>query len=210
MPNNAVIPDRLPWKHAVYCRIKNLISPIRMLNLLTPDTGTVLDIGCGIGFSTHLIALNKRDILVEGIDIDENKIKIALTYFGNDNKIFKIEDARYMKISNAYDAVVVSDTFYLISPECQAQLTKKISRSLKEKGIFILKEIDQTPQWKFYFNYIQETIMVKGVRFTKGKTFHFMSSVFYQHLFAHNGLTFDKRACHHGYCYPHVYYIGQK
>ena len=187
-----------------------MISPILVLNRITPDSGNILDIGCGIGFSTHIIALNKDSITVEGIDIDTNKVEVASCYFKDEKKSFRVADINHMEITRKYDSIVVSDTFYLISPQNQAEFIKKTAKSLCENGTLIVKEIDYIPKWKFFVNYIQETFMVKMVSFTKGETFHFMTTGFYHRLFTRNGLSFHQIPCHRGYCYPHIYYIGQQ
>ena len=180
------------------------------LNRITPDSGNILDIGCGIGFSTHIIALNKSNIMVEGIDIDAKKVEVASSYFKDERKSFQVADINQMEITKKYDSIVISDTFYLISPQNQAGLIKKTVKSLSENGTLIVKEIDSFPKWKYFVNYVQETFMVKGICFTRGDQFYFMDSHFYEEQFSENSLSFKKKPFHHKYCYPHVIYIGRK
>ena len=186
-----------------------MISPILALNRITPDSGNILDIGCGIGFSTHIIALNKDSITVEGIDIDTNKVEVASCYFKDEKKSFRVADINHMEIMKKYDSIVISDTFYLLSPQNQAAFIKKTAKSLCDNGTLIVKEIDSIPKWKFFVNYIQETFMVKGISFTRGDQFYFMNSHFYEEQFSENSLSFKKEPFHHRYCYPHVFYIGR-
>ena len=210
MSLKSFIPRDLPWKYYSYCYTKSIISPILALNRITPDSGNILDIGCGIGFSTHIIALNKGNITVEGIDIDTNKVAVASCYFEDEKKSFQVADVCHMEIARKYDSIVISDTFYLISPQNQARVIKKTAESLSENGTLIVKEIDSIPKWKFFVNYIQETFMVKGISFTSGDQFYFMKSNFYEEQFSENLLSFKKKPFHHCYCYPHVFYIGRK
>ena len=210
MPSKSFIPKGLPRRYYAYCYLKSILSPIWALNRITPDSGNILDIGCGIGFSTHIIALNKSNIMVEGIDIDTNKVEIASYYFQDKKTCFRMADINRMDITKTYDSIVISDTLYLISPRNQARFIKKTAESLNENGTLIIKEIDSIPRWKFFVNFLQETFMVKGISFTSGEHFYFMDSHFYEEQFDENFLSFKKKPFHNAYCYPHVFYIGRK
>ena len=119
-------------------------------------------------------------------------------------------DITHLNLSEQYDAIVASDIFYLVPPDMYARIIEDISKALVEGGIFILKEMDRRPLWKYWINYLQETIMVKLIHFTRGVNIFFMDSKFCEPLFIKNGLTFEKKAVHLSYCYPHIYYIGRK
>ena len=108
------------------------------------------------------------------------------------------------------DAIVASDIFYLVPPDMHARIIEDIAKALVDGGIFILKEMDRRPLWKYWINYLQETVMVKLSHFTLGNKFYFMHSKNYETIFKKNNLSFKETSAHRGYSYPHVYYIGKK
>jgi len=204
-----ILPNNLPINIWLYCQIKISISPIVMLNELTPFSGHVLDVGCGYGLGTWILGKNKPDLLVEGIDIDPEKIDVARKYFDLVNFKYWVKDIHEFDSDEKFDAIVVSDIFYLVPYEKQEMFIAKITTMLNDKGRFILKDMDTTPKWKYYVNMLQELIAVRITGFTWGSKFYFRSSHDYKRLFEKYGMSWEKIEIK-GYCYPHIYFIGKR
>ena len=55
-----------------------------------------------------------------------------------------------------WDAIVVADVLYLLSPSSKRELLKAMVEHLAPGGAFIVKETDTRPAWKFTINRMQE------------------------------------------------------
>lgn len=202
------LPDGLPCHIKAYCAIKQRIAPIGMLRGLTPEHGRVLDVGCGLGFGAWIMARDRPGLFVKGLDIDAAKIAMAKRYFSTPNMEFEVQDIADFETTDAYDAVVVSDVFYLIPYALQEEMLAKACSILKPGGAFILKEMAAAPRWKYWMNILQETIAVRIAGFTFGDEFYFRPVSQYRELIEKHRMSCEELPVK-GYCYPHVYYVGR-
>jgi len=203
---NKWFPDNLPLSIKLYCVIRIALARLTNLSELTPSSGRVLDVGCGYGLCSWIIAKNKPDLTVDGVDIDPEKIKNAQKYFCLPNVNYQINDIIEFETDSKYDAIVASDTFYLIPYELQEKFIARLPNLLNADGKFILKEMNTRPRWKYYINVLQETIAVKLIGFTWGSKFFFRPVEEYEKLFKTYGLHCQTIEIN-GYCHPQIYYI---
>lgn len=102
----------------------------------------VLDIGCGIGWPTFLLAPYVGTII--GIDLSEEMIKLAKTAnqkkYKMQNILFNVANAEEMPFPDAtFDAVIMDNSLALISNK--NKVMKEIYRVLKSKGRVVCKEL---------------------------------------------------------------------
>ncbi|MRH43643.1 methyltransferase domain-containing protein [Aquibacillus halophilus] len=84
--------------------------------------GRVLDLSCGSGFGTHLIAKDKQSNVDEviGVDIDPKIIKYAKSTYYHPKSFFQVEDAIDEKLVNKlglFDTIVSFETLEHIEQE---------------------------------------------------------------------------------------------
>jgi len=193
-----------------YIKIKLKISPILKLEAYLPREGKILDLGCGIGLFSNIISLTSAARFVEGIDIDSGKIRCAnATVSNRGNILFSIKQIQDISGSD-YDAIVISDTLYLIPYAQQERILKNCFGKLKNEGLLLIKEIDRQPLWKFMINLFQELLAVRVFRFTRGDKFFFRSSAEYRELLSAIGFKIEVVPLDRGFAYPHVAYICSK
>lgn len=103
----------------------------------------ILDIACGIGYGSYLIASSSPGVKVLGIDIEQRAIDYANKHYKCDNNKFSIGDASNLNLSNkSFDAVVSFETIEHIN---QPKLfIENVKRVLKNDGIFIVSSPNQT------------------------------------------------------------------
>ena len=75
-----------------YMRIKvRMEKNYQLFHEFLPQTGSILDIGCGYGFMPYMLQFTAPDRHITGIDYDEQKIATANHCFSkNDNHLFCI------------------------------------------------------------------------------------------------------------------------
>lgn len=91
---------------------------------------TVLDIGCGDGKISSLIAEKAGSVV--GIDISPSMIEFAKKQYGSENLFFEVQDATNLPFKESFDSVVSFTTLQWI-PNQEAVL-QGIYQSLKKRG----------------------------------------------------------------------------
>lgn len=95
----------------------------------------VLDIACGEGYGTGLIA--NRALEVTGIDINENIINEAKTKYHSNNIQFLVGDIYNIPVSNKYfDLLICFETIEHV--EDHLKVINEVKRVLKEDGILLI------------------------------------------------------------------------
>lgn len=104
--------------------------------LLCPPGERILDVACGCGYGTSLLAQATGGILV-GLDVDKYSINWANKYYSGNVKFLGIEDEKRWPIEdNSIDVVVSLETIEHVSdPE---NFLSEVKRILVNDGILIL------------------------------------------------------------------------
>jgi len=103
----------------------------------------VLDVACEAGYGSHFLAI-KGAKKVYGVDIDENALKVAKTYYAHPNVEYIKGDVLNLPFpNNFFDVVVSFETIEHIS-DTEEYITE-IKRVLKPGGVFICS----TPNIKY-------------------------------------------------------------
>ena len=122
---------------------KTIISPAFFKFINKELKGTLLEIGCGKGFTTNLISLRYKKLKITAIDYDNKQIAIAKSD-KNNNKNIKIlqGDATNLKFKNdSFDYCIEADVFHHIKDYGKAM--KEAYRVLKNGGTFYLMDISK-------------------------------------------------------------------
>lgn len=92
----------------------------------------VLDIACGAGFGSYVLATTGKAKKVLGFDIDSDVIRYATSRRQHPNLVFKVENAEQFQVDNKFDVVVSFETIeHLVNPEVFLLQAKK---NLNENG----------------------------------------------------------------------------
>lgn len=113
----------------------------------------ILDVGCGIGWSTFEMSKAFPDCTIFGVDLSPNSISCAQQLFKKENTNFRQADVTKDEIysSNTVDAIVMIDVLEHISESDRYDFIEHINRLLNENGLFIV-----TCPTVYHQNYLRE------------------------------------------------------
>jgi 2-polyprenyl-6-hydroxyphenyl methylase/3-demethylubiquinone-9 3-methyltransferase len=160
----------LPWAERLLIRARLSSAPLNQLSARAP-AGKILDLGCGHGLLAALLALDRPDREVIGVDPDERKIKWARTGPGSlPNVAFRVGVVEDLspEFDGFADAVAVADVLYLLPVEQWARFVRSCRRLIKPTGILLLKEAEANRSWKSLKCLLQEQLMVRVLKKTRG------------------------------------------
>jgi colanic acid/amylovoran biosynthesis glycosyltransferase len=100
----------------------------------------ILDIGCGIGWSTYELKRNYPDTFFLGIDITEKAIGIAKQLFGEAGLHFAVHDITQWSdiLDTPFDAIVMLDVYEHIPHDYRGKAHEVLYRALSAHGRLIL------------------------------------------------------------------------
>ena len=104
------IYSNLTYKERIYINIRWRLCPFQKIESLLPEEGVIIDVGCGYGLLSNLVALKSDKRNVIGIDSAEKRILIAQkTVNGRKNIEHLKDDIIARKIIKIYEEVLRSN-----------------------------------------------------------------------------------------------------
>jgi 1-acyl-sn-glycerol-3-phosphate acyltransferase len=156
----------LEWYMRIKTRLeKNYVT----FHELVPKKGTVLDIGCGYGFMSYMLAFTSEQRIITGVDYDEDKIDTARHCFSKTDRInFVHANIMEFDLGN-YDAIIMADILHYLQPDEQKKLIEKCIGKLNEGGVIIIREGDKDISQLHKRTRLSEFFSTKVVNFNKTK-----------------------------------------
>src|SRR5215475_5826187 len=149
----------------LYCWVRFWILRQRFLDEIgqyLPETGPVLDVGCGFGlFSLYYAATGQRRLL-RGLDVNGRRIALArraAARLGLDNVAYAVEDARDFKGDGEVAAAYMLDIVHHIPPGSVRPLLTQLYRALVPGGVLLVKDVDTQPALKRWFTWTLDKLM---------------------------------------------------
>lgn len=130
----------------------------------------VLDVGCGHGLLSALLAWEEPRREVTGIDPDPRKIGWASASVGRSARVhFEVATAEALaeREPSSYDTVTIADVLYLVPDDAQRSLLEACHRLLRPGGLLLVKEVEDDGGWRAVKALAQEQLMVRLLRRTK-------------------------------------------
>lgn len=200
---------RSPAAGRVHVHIRWWSAPFRRLVAFLPESGRVLEVGCGHGLFAAYAALDGPGRSVVGVDIDGDKIAVgsAATASVPNLDLGHVPDG--VVPEGPWDAIAVVDVLYLLPPEAQDRLLTSAAARLAPGGRLVVKEMAASPRWKVRWNTLQETISVRVLRITEGSpTFTFLDPRVTAATLERAGLTVSATRLDRGRLHPHHVLVG--
>ncbi|MFN0071207.1 MAG: class I SAM-dependent methyltransferase [Chloroflexota bacterium] len=152
---------------------RHLLAPLEQIAAHVPVSGRVLDLGCGHGLFSNLIALGSTTRTVLGVDPSEAKIAVARrSSQGVPNVDYRSCTVDDVEDGN-FDVITILDVLYLLPDEKKLEVLKACRSRLASNGLLILKTNDTRPRWKYAVVRAEEELMVRVIGFTYGGEVHF-------------------------------------
>jgi 1-acyl-sn-glycerol-3-phosphate acyltransferase len=110
------------------------------LDRVVPREGFVLDLGCGYGMATHWLAYTTDQRTFQGVDYDEDKIRVAQCTAPQHDRIkFEVQDILDW-VYPACDTVLLLDVLHYWRPDKQQLILNKVRAALRPGGRLVLRE----------------------------------------------------------------------
>jgi 2-polyprenyl-3-methyl-5-hydroxy-6-metoxy-1,4-benzoquinol methylase len=178
---------------------------------------TLVDLGCGHGIFLAMVsdAFGKRkqsNLKLVGIDLSEDKIAAARKAFavaGLEASELSVKDIADFD-PNLANVISILDVLYLVPIDQWDQILRQCHVALKPGGVLLLKEMNRDKRLKFQLLHLEETLTVKILGITLGKTFTFPSREEIRTRLARIGFDVEEVALDRGYHAPHMLWVARK
>lgn len=105
---------------------------------IPPEARRILDLGCGIGYTSARLKKARPELDVHGVDLSEVNIAAARKLFEETGVQYYRADVAALGATEAYDAIVMIDVFEHIPREGRVRAATEMSRSMSERSSLIL------------------------------------------------------------------------
>jgi len=187
-----------------YARLRWRVCPFEKIAQHVPLKGTIVDVGCGYGLLSNLLALTSPERDVIGIDLSPRRIRVAQrTVKDRRNIKFLLQDASSLRVEKC-DVFVMSDFLHHLSYRHQEELLAVCCQKLSKNGLLIMEEVDGKPYWKYQFNIIVDGLLNLGERI------YFRNSSEYVKLLSRIGFQVSTETAHKGLPFSDILYLCKK
>ncbi len=188
----------------IHVFLRSIILPISRIENLLPKNGSILDVGCGYGFTSIFFAIKNKNRQIFASEINPKKVLLAKKISSPiPNLSFEISDL-INKNESKFNAIVAIDLFHHINDFQKKVFLKDSFSKLKPNGFLIIKDINTKPLLKYLWNYLHDLIMTKFSRL------YFLSSKQMENILIKNNFRIIKKGKYPNLFYPHIFYVCQK
>ena len=124
---------------------------LELFQFVNPYAENILDIGCGIGWSTHEMACMFKNTNIHGIDLSPKLIECAKRLFRSKNLKFSCSDINDFNVDKKYDVITMIDVYEHIHPNGRNIFHAQLNKILNEYGRLLIA----TPS-KFHQEFLKE------------------------------------------------------
>lgn len=160
------IARSLPLIERAYANIRfSILRPklLSVMDLLLPDEGRILDIGCGFGLFAAYFGQTQPARRIVGVDPDERRIAMAQRVcesVGLGGNTFLAGDARDVKLEGTFAGAYVLDVMHHIPERDQLPLLERLRDVLAPRGVLVIKDITTEPAFGLEFTRLLDRVMV--------------------------------------------------
>jgi 2-polyprenyl-3-methyl-5-hydroxy-6-metoxy-1,4-benzoquinol methylase len=154
--------DRLRGVEARIVRWRPFICPFEEILARVPRGARVLDVGCGIGLLSSVLAVCRAPRQVFGIDVSEPAIEKART-----SRVCEFADLRFECLpafgfpADTFDVVLCIDVLHHVPPADQWRFLELVCQRVQPGGLLLFKDISPRPRWKALMNRLHDLVMAR-------------------------------------------------
>jgi SAM-dependent methyltransferase len=160
------IARSLPVFERAYANIRfSILRPklLSVMDLLLPDEGRILDIGCGFGLFAAYFGQTQPARRIVGVDPNERRIAMAQRVcdtIGLKGNTFFAGDAREVELEGTFAGAYVLDVMHHIPESDQLPLLERLRDVLAPRGVLVIKDITTEPAFGLEFTRLLDRVMV--------------------------------------------------
>jgi ubiquinone/menaquinone biosynthesis C-methylase UbiE len=169
---------------AFWVLVRLIVLPSTKIDKIIPQSGKILDIGCGNGGLTNYLAIRSPKRKLLGIDLSKSRIfEAQLSVKTKNNPKFINADVTKISIPKV-KAYLITDVLHHISYGNQIKLLSFITRNLSKDSMLVIKEVDKSNILPFLYGHLFEKILYpKEKIYARGRSE-------WESIFTKLGLTF--------------------
>ncbi|HEV8672782.1 MAG TPA: class I SAM-dependent methyltransferase [Methylomirabilota bacterium] len=172
-----------------------------------PETGTILDIGCGFGLFSLYYAQLRPAAHFRGFDLNPRRIAMATEAarrLGLANAGYTVGDARTYRAAGEHAAAYMLDIVHHIPAETVEPLLGELYKAIGSGGRLVIKDVDTQPAYKRWFTHALDLLMTpRGV-------IHYWPAGRLQDLLERVGFRVYRHLMVDFLPYPHVLFVCHK
>ena len=200
-----------PLQVRAHVRVRWASCPFRAVAAELPESGSILEVGCGHGLLSLHLASTSAGRKVTGIDVDRDKLEAATAAADGAGLAATFEVVEGAALPDGpWDAIAIVDVLYLLSADDQRALLRACAARLAFGGVLAVKEMAPVPRWKARWNVLQETAAVKLLGITEGEELTFLPPLELASAMRDGGLEVRERPLHRWYPHPHHLLVGRR
>lgn len=143
-----------------FVRIRFFTAPFKALVPHIPENGFIVDLGCGYGLFSNLLARMSPQRRILGLDLDKEKIFYADR--GLPNVKFQLADITKIDIQPADCILLIHVLHHLNSYGEQSVLLNACMNRLAPGGRLVICEVEPHPWWKYVLAQFADNILYPG------------------------------------------------
>lgn len=162
----ARIARALPPMERAYANIRfSILRPklLSVMDLLLPDEGRILDIGCGFGLFAAYFGQTQPGRQIVGVDPNAQRIAMARRVsdaVGLTANEFVAGDARDVQFAGKFAGAYVLDVMHHIPESDQRAMLEGLRDMLAPRGVLVIKDITTEPTFGLEFTRLLDRVMV--------------------------------------------------
>lgn len=149
----------LGFLKALRAILRIFILPFWKIDKILPNSGTIIDIGCGDGCLTNYLALRSKRRTLIGVDKSTKRINwVEKTSIGRKNIKFISANIVTMKLPKG-DRYLLVDVLHHIPFTFQEKILQKLVTNMGKNSMLVIKEVDNKNFLPFWFGHTVEKIL---------------------------------------------------
>jgi SAM-dependent methyltransferase len=198
------------WLIRAYSRARFLILRQRFLDEIgqyLPESGDVLDLGCGFGLFSLYYAQLRPSLRLHGVDLDTRRIGIAREAgrrLGLTNVEYAVGDARTFRAHHTYAGAYMLDIVHHVEPAAVPPLLAELHAALLPGASLLVKDVDRYPAYKRWFTHALDVLV------SPGHPPHYWAADLLQVELEGAGFRVHRHLMVDFLPYPHVLYVCRK
>lgn len=189
---------------------RRTLTPYERMAAHLPKDGKILDLGCGHGLLSHVLASGEPGREVIGVDHDRERVSLARES-SREIRNLRFEEGSLLDPPQGPAAgIALIDVMHYFTPEQQERILKQAAQALAPDGVLIVREVNPNAGAVSHWNRFYEKIATAtGFTQAEKQPLHFRTPAQWEEALRQVGLQAFSEPCSH-WLFADVLFIGRK